>query len=195
MNESLDAGCWCFWIETLLSGNTASHSILPLHKQWRHSWAGAYKTSLVQNIPSAHLSLTNNEEKSPYCWMKPPGLASDTRHVLISVKASIGGVGLDRWGLFQSSYWRRLMVYWCLLSAAECIWSGWWQSLRGLLLSASAVLFRWLAAVACLGAQLGAGWSNWGCGNFPPYISVWISGLQVPEEPDYQACRVGPVRL
>lgn len=30
--------------------------------------------------------------------------------------------------------------------------------------------FRWLTflpATGCLGAQLGAGWSNWGCGNFP----------------------------
>lgn len=35
---------------------------------------------------------------------------------------------------------------------------------------ASPVLFHWLTflpALGCLGAQLGAGWSNWGSGNFP----------------------------
>lgn len=46
MNESLDARCWWFWIEMLLSGNTVSQSILPLHKQRRHSWGCAYKTCL-----------------------------------------------------------------------------------------------------------------------------------------------------
>lgn len=50
-------------------------------------------------------------------------------------------------------------------------WTGWWGGpAGGVYLSASPVLFRWLTflpATGCLGAQLGAGWSNWGCGNFP----------------------------
>lgn len=55
MNESLDACCWCFWIEMLLSGNTVSQSILPLHKQRRHSWGCAYETRL--SSPSFRTSL------------------------------------------------------------------------------------------------------------------------------------------
>lgn len=55
MNESLDVRCWCFWIEMLLSGNTVSQSILPLHKRRRHSWGCAYKTCLFS--PSFRASL------------------------------------------------------------------------------------------------------------------------------------------